>query len=503
MIRLTRDQVRRLRSVFRRWVLGITHRGPIPPLVLRAEGTHLRAQYRYHHLAVEHVEAGSYQPAMSIAIPLDALADFEGRDDSPVILEAPGPDRTVVRWEDRAIPQSREYDVTPIDRLGEMPQGPATWVSLSADLLRALAEATETGIPDSPRYALDCIQLQGARSQIVATDGHQLLVRTGFSFPWDGDLLVRGSPLFACKALPHDQPVEVARTDAHVVLRVGPWTICCAIQTDVRFPDVERVIPGDGEVATRLSLDPQDARFLGSALVRLPGSAENNRPVTVDLNGQVALRATASDQSQQVTELMLGRSSYTGSSLCIAINRDFLDRALRLGFTEIGFSGVESPFVCRDQRTVYAVQPLTGGSPIDPQASVTRIESNATAGGKSRGRPHSETPGSAMSESIRRNGHEPARPAETNGPVMVRPAATNGSHPTKSAGTNGTVGSETTGTSLAALIQEAESLHATLADTKSRAARLIAGLRRQRKQSRLLQETLKSLRQLRLVETAE
>ena len=38
MITLTRNQVRRLRSVFRRSVLGINQRGPIPPLVLRAEG---------------------------------------------------------------------------------------------------------------------------------------------------------------------------------------------------------------------------------------------------------------------------------------------------------------------------------------------------------------------------------------------------------------------------------------------------------------------------------
>ena len=80
----------------------------------------------------------------------------------------------------------------------------------------------------------------------------------------------------------------------------------------------------------------------------------------------------------------------------------------------------------------------------------------------------------------RPNAHAPARPAEA----------------------SGTVGPEQPGTSLAALIQEAEALHATLADAKSRTARLIAGLRRHRKQSRLVNETLKSLRQLRLVEAA-
>ena len=285
---------------------------------------------------------------MSLAIPLDDLADFEGSKDSPVVLEAAAPDRTVVRWEDRAIPQSREYDVTPVDRVGQVPELPATWASSPAELLSALAEATETGIPDSPRYALHCVQLQGTRNQIVATDGRQLLVRTGFRFPWPGDLLIKGSPLFACRALPRDQPVEVGKTDTHVVLRAGPWTIWLEIQKEVRFPEVERVIPQPGEVLTRLRVDAEDARFLESSLARLPGGDELNSPVTVDLNGRIAVRANAPDQPRQVTELVLSRSSYTGLPVCIATNRAFLDRALRLGFTEIGFTGVESPFVCRD-----------------------------------------------------------------------------------------------------------------------------------------------------------
>ena len=491
MITLTRNQVRRLRSVFRRSVLGINQRGPIPPLVLHAEGAQLRAHHRYRDLVVEHVEPGSYRPATSLAIPLDDLADFEGSKDSPVVLEAAAPDRTVVRWEDRAIPQSREYDVTPVDRVGQVPELPASWSSSPAELLTALAEATETGIPDSPRYALHCVQLQGTRNQVVATDGRQLLVRTGFRFPWPGDLLIKGSPIFACRALPRDQPVEVGKTDTHVVLRVGPWTIWLEIQKEVRFPDVERVIPQPGEVLTRLRVDPEDARFLESSLARLPGGEELNSPVTVDLNGKIAVRANAPDQPRQVTELVLSRSSYTGSPVCIATNRAFLDRALRLGFTEIGFTGVESPFVCRDETTVYAVQPLSGGSAPDPGANVTCIESAAATGGEARVRARPETARRPMSEPVGRDGHEPARPAETSSRTPARPVETGG--------TNGT---EPPGTSLAALIQEAEALHATLADAKARTARLISGLRRHRKQSRLVNETLKSLRQLRLVDAA-
>ena len=89
------------------------------------------------------------------------------------------------------------------------------------------------------------------------------------------------------------------------------------------------------------------------------------------------------------------------------------------------------------------------------------------------------------------DGHEPVTPPEGRDRTPARPT-----EPVN------TAGPEQPAASLAALMQEAESLHAALADARSRTARLIAGLRRQRKQNRLLNETLKSLRQLKLVEAA-
>ena len=97
------------------------------------------------------------------------------------------------------------------------------------------------------------------------------------------------------------------------------------------------------------------------------------------------------------------------------------------------------------------------------------------------------------------NGHAPASPAASRHDAGPR-GGRNGTAP-RMAGDVTAVGPDQP-TSLAELIQEAEALHAALADARSRTARLIAGLRRQRKQSRLVNETLKSLRQLKLVETA-
>ncbi len=434
---------------------------------------------------------GPEGPEEAVALPLDALADFEGPTDATVTIEAAAPDRTVVRWDDRGIPQSREYSlITPVDRIEPMPAPPASSSPNPAGVLDTLAEAAETGTPDSNRYALECIQLRGGRGEVVATDGRQLLVRSGHIFPWADDMLIRARPIFACRALPRDRPVEVSRTDTHLFVRVGPWTISCVIQTEVRFPAVNRVMPAPGQILTRLRLDPADARFLESALDRLPGAEEAHGPVTGELNGVVAVRAAAAGPPARATELVLTRSAYSGDPVSVELDRALLGRALRLGHAELAFTGVETAVLCRDGDRLYAVQPLGGGRPHGAGVEVVRIESGAAAGGQGR----VATPGeiTRRTASVREapGSREPAPPAMVHAGEPARPVGA------------GVAATEQPATSLASLIQEAESLHAALADARSRTARLVAGLRRQRKQSRLLQETLKSLRHLRLQDVA-
>src|SRR5258707_2350689 len=115
MISISRRHAHQLRGLFRRSTLGLAHKGPAPPVVLNVERQQLRAHDRYGAHAVAYVTDGSYHPLEAIALPLDALADVEGNDDSPVIVEAVAADRTVARWTDRGVPQTREYVVPALD----------------------------------------------------------------------------------------------------------------------------------------------------------------------------------------------------------------------------------------------------------------------------------------------------------------------------------------------------------------------------------------------------
>ena len=183
MITLTRAEARRLRAAFRRHALGLAPRGPAPPLVLAAGPDGLRARLHGPDLAVECLLPGRRDPAGSVALPLDALAEVEGRDSTPVEVEAITPRRTVARWGDRGIPRAREHDVPLIADLPPFPEPPARFEVCPAELLDALTEAFEVSMEGSPRYDLDCVQLRGDSGEVIATDGHQCAVRRGFRFP--------------------------------------------------------------------------------------------------------------------------------------------------------------------------------------------------------------------------------------------------------------------------------------------------------------------------------
>ena len=480
MIIITRGQARHLRAVFRRHMLGITHKGAIPPLVFRAEETKLQIRHNHASLAIEYVEEGTFRLAELIALPIDALADVEGRDDSPVILEPVGPESTVVRWQDHGIPQVREYTVPPIDATNTFPDPPAKFETAPAELLDALVEASRTCDESSTRYALGCIQLRGDAHQIVATDGRQLLIQGGFSFPWAGDVLVKLAPLLACKELPRDRALSIGRTEKHVVIKAGPWTLFLEIQTECRYPSVDRILPDERGSIARLQLNAEDAAFLLPALDSLPGSHEYNAPATIDLNGWVAIRARGVDP-ERPTELVLSRSSYTGEPIRFQTNREFIGRAIRLGFNEIMITDADMPIVCRDGRRVYGWQTLNKDSVVEPSDDITRI---ASASSTSRPAPN------------------PEQLPKVRTPVSENPRPTR-SDTKSNAGTNGHATPKVGTTGLAALIEEAEALHKALAATKAQTARLVVALRKHRRRERLVATTLASLKQLKLQEVAD
>ena len=122
----------------------------------------------------------------------------------------------------------------------------------------------------------------------------------------------------------------------------------------------------------------KDAEFICSALKPKPFHQEDADKVTLDLNGEITLRAREGGREQQ-RDYVLCRSERTGESLRINTNRDYFRRALQLGFREINLSGPDTPACCRDGDRTYVWALLTQAEAIQPQSDAVRIESTSVS----------------------------------------------------------------------------------------------------------------------------
>jgi hypothetical protein len=250
---------------------------------------------------------------------------------------------------------------------------------------------------------------------------------------------------------------------------IGPWKIHLKINADGRFPKIDDCVPAQSTAVGRLVVDPSDATFLADAIWRLPDSSESNHGVTLDLDGQVILRATAADQPRP-TELVLVNSGYSGKPTQIHMDRQYLARAAALGLGELCVFGPEKPLLALDARRQMVCMPLAGPA-VGPATDAIRIES-PVAGTE------------AKTVALRRHRSNAAR-LSTNGD-----ASPNVQQQIQRQRRRSTAAKQPTA------IEQAVAVKTALRQSLSGVNELIRSLRRQRRLSKLARSTLASLKEL-------
>jgi hypothetical protein len=463
MIQLTRKHIRTLRTTIRQ-SLGISNARRAPTITFRAQPNELLIQAATDKVAIECRLPGNYQPEC-FAIPYEALSAVEGKQDDLVSLTRRD-DIVVLQWADAGIPQSLQF---PASDAMEMPPIPDNFITIDRQFLSAMAEAVATTDQESTRFALNCIRLRGSDGQIAATDSAQALIQTGFTFPWDDEILVTGSGAFASSDFAEAGELRIGRSTDWVTLQANSRTLHLRIEKERRFPNIDLQIPTNGSAATTLSLSEDDIDFLLTSAKRLPGASEPNSPVTVELNGVVAIRAVAEDQSNP-TELVLSNSRRIGDELRFNTDRKFLTRAAELGFRDIQLRSNEAPAYCQDGRRAYVWALLDESGILHSNGNTTRISSPVTSISKT-----TQTRTTTSMTTVQPTTTRPAAAQPT-----VRPAATAATEPEPTPG----------------LLAQAEILRDSLSQALSDTRDLIIAIKRNQKQNRLVETTLRSLKQL-------
>jgi len=469
MIELSRKHIRAIRTTIRQ-SLGFKSARLAPAITLRATHNQLLIQAATQTIALEYRLPGNTAPEC-MAVPYEALTVSEGKQDDPVSFTKRD-DTVIVQWTDKGIPQTRSFDAADIV---EMPQDPGQFTSIERRFLAAMANAAETTDTESSRYALNCIRLRGSDGQIAATDSSQAFIESGFAFPWQDAVLIPASDAFAATDFSGAENVLIGRTEDWVSIQVNSCTLHLKIDKERRFPSIDLQIPTRGSAATTLALSDDDVDFLLTSTKRLPGASEPNSPVTVDLNGVVAIRAAAADLTNS-TELVLSNSRRMGDEVCFSTNREFLNRAAELGFREIYLRNTEAPAYCQDDRRTYIWALLSGQDSIKGNSQTIRISSPVSSNPQT----HKQRTTTVMTPYQPTTSQPTTSQPTTPRPVEARAATTVNSEPDPTP----------------SLLTQAEALRDSLSRSLVDTRDLITLIKRNQKQNRLVETTLQSLKQL-------
>ena len=452
MVTITRRLAQQFRAVLRR-ALGQVRVGPAIGFIADREG--LTVKCMSADAAIELHVPGA-RAAETVWLPLSALNDFEGKKDDPVELTATGEKQIAAQWRDGNVPQIVQYDSAQPPDADKFPAPPTDFATNAPGLLQALHEASEVTDPNSSRFAIGCLQLcpDGA---INATDGRQGLIQTGFTFPWTKPLLIPRNKIFHSPEVPQDKPVSVAQSDNWLVLGVDPWTIYLRADTEGRFPDVVRHVPDPANATARCQIADSDARFLADTLPRLPGNDEQNSPVTLDVNGHIAIRAKSVDQPNP-TEVILTNSTCSGEPTRINTNRSYLKRAMKLGLRDVCLYGAEAALLGHADNRKLVWMPLTPDAAIGPTKDALRIES-----------PKAEASASTSPSLKPKTERKPVSESNTNANAK---AASNGQAKTETA-TGRSSRRKTKQQDIGALIEQAVKLRTALHDRMHEAGELV------------------------------
>lgn len=468
MITVSRAVLKRFRTLCRR---GGLHKyrasnGPVVTLIGGPAGYRMNAASPDVAIEYRHPDPCD---AETIRLPLDALEACEGRDDAPVVIEARSGGGASLSWVDRGVPRQSEVE-QPQPGTVVFPDTPTTFTPNEPGLWPALRDAVATTDESSTRYALGCLHLRGKIGRIEAADGHQILVQAGYQFGWEDDVLIPGSKLLGCPDLDLGEGIAIGRAGEWVAVGVSRWLIYLRVQGG-RFPKIDQILPNAASAKSRLELSGSDARFLAGTLPRLPCDDAQHDPITLDLNGQVLIRSRQSEQARP-TEVVLTSSRLTGEPVVLNTNRFYVERALKLGFENVCLYGPDSPAMCADERRQFLWALLHKDSAIKRSDDPIRIESSTVSVSIPRTRKHSE-PAMSVQNLPPVVANEPAKPVHR----IKRPCSVPKSGP----------------------IEQAIALRDALRNTTSVAHQLVRALKQRQRQSRIVESTLASLKQLQKV----
>jgi DNA polymerase III sliding clamp (beta) subunit (PCNA family) len=310
----------------------------------------------------------------------------------------------------------------------------------NAAFKQALREALECASVDSSRYVLNgaCLDLSDpACHSVVGTDGRHLFSANTFQFTLPQSVIVPTRKFLGWSGFAQDGEWRVGvalnkdEEPEWVQLRSDHWSFITK-PISGNYPNWRQVVPTEERNVTRVALSEEAVSLMLDALPRLPGSDDNYQPVDLIVaNGQFSLSARAKGDSQ-ASQVPVPGATVTGEDAQIRLNRSFVTKALRFGFTNFEITDELSPILFTAPGRKLVAMPLRLDSAPSPKPT-PQPEAEAAAPAQ----PSAEAPEETPTETRNNMPTETTLTPPRRGNLQPKAEDNNGNHN----GTNGQNGS--------------------------------------------------------------
>ena len=333
-------------------------------------------------------------PAGHVLVPYDRLQKAVKQSNSKIQLSMTNQDEVIIRTYWRDTPMEEKIGVPYHDDWPKLPVVETEAVALENRLRATFKEAMECASEDSSRQVINSVYLDVEDKNghyVVATNGRHLFSANSFAFGFKQSVIiptrkflgwngwwVEGDATLAIK------PPGKQEDCPWLQFTANQWTFLtrgCAEQ----YPKWKNVVPTE-DPKTTIIIPEQAVASVLEVLARLPGHDGYNNSVTFNASkNTLVLSGCEKDQSQPVS-VPIVEAQIKGVPGKVALNREYVIRALRFGLNTIDILDELSPVVFQTEGKKMVVMPLRPGgdapikasTPVQPSTPPTQSTATTT-----------------------------------------------------------------------------------------------------------------------------
>ena len=228
----------------------------------------------------------------------------------------------------------------PADEFPPCPKVIEPSIKMPENFGETLRQAFESSSTDTSRYVLQGAYLDVKEPKchtIVSTNGRCLFAANTFKFDlkesvnlsrqkfleWSGFLTA------GC-----EMAVKTDKSGSGWVKLTTPRWDCVVKQIDGNFPNWRQVVPQDTETWTKVMLSEAAIKQMLNLSSKLPGDDTENRTLQLRIDKELHLEGRNKDD-KEFTGAQISDVKITGKPVTTALNREYLQTALRCGLNEI------------------------------------------------------------------------------------------------------------------------------------------------------------------------